>query len=337
MSQVTLRRNWSLRGSASSSTAMPAMQITRRGFLGGAFGTAGMLLPGFATVSQAAVRDTGEQLTVTPLGENLTLLSTNQWNALTLSGADGALLVDGGSAAYSRTVLETASRLARGGVVTTLFNTHWHWDHTGANESAGARHAQIIAHRNTRLWLGVPVTVEWQQRTYPPRPAAALPTRTFVYGTPDLTFADQPVRYGHLPASHTDGDIYVHFPRHNLIAAGGVVSSGRYPIIDYSTGGWIGGMADAVRLLIGLCNDGTRIIPESGGILSLADLQVQLQLYETVRDRIREAVRKALDFEDLLATRPTREFDGRFGDPEPFLRLAWNSTHGHDRDSGWIY
>ena len=325
---------------------MPAARMTRRGFLGGSLGAAGTLLPwGTGALSNAASRawdgdrasTSRTPLTVTDLGGGLHLLSTRDWNALALAGAEGALLVDGGSAPYSRQVLETAGRLAGGGPVQALFNTHWHWDHSGANEAVAATHARIIAHRNTRLWLGVPITVEWQQRTWPARPASALPTSTFIYGTPDLQFSDQPVRYGHLPAAHTDGDIYVHLPRHNVIAAGGVVASGRYPIIDYSTGGWIGGMADAVRQLIGLCDDGTRIIPECGPPLSLADLRVQLKLFETVRDQIREAVRKALDFEDLLATRPTRAWDDLFGDPQQFLRLAWNSSHGHDRDNGWIY
>ena len=50
--------------------------------------------------------------------------------------------------------------------------------------------------------------------------------------------------------AHTDGDIYVFFPGPNILMAGDVLSVGKYPILDYSTHGWIGGMANANRDLL---------------------------------------------------------------------------------------
>ena len=54
----------------------------------------------------------------------------------------------------------------------------------------------------------------------PALPAAARPTRT-TRGDGSLEFAGQQIDYGYLPAAHTDGDIYVHFPKMNLLVAGG--------------------------------------------------------------------------------------------------------------------
>src|SRR6478736_4006042 len=49
--------------------------------------------------------------------------------------------------------------------------------------------------------------------------------------------------------AHTDGDIYLHFPKQNVLVVGDLLSVGRYPVLDYTTGGWISGMADAGKKL----------------------------------------------------------------------------------------
>jgi hypothetical protein len=42
-----------------------------------------------------------------------------------------------------------------------------------------------------------------------------------------------------MPAAHTDGDLFVHFPKLNLLAAGGVVSAEEWPLLDYKNGAWL--------------------------------------------------------------------------------------------------
>jgi hypothetical protein len=46
----------------------------------------------------------------------------------------------------------------------------------------GKAGTKIIAHENTRLWLGTRVDSKWEHRIYPPQPSYALPTQTFFYG-----------------------------------------------------------------------------------------------------------------------------------------------------------
>ena len=93
----------------------------------------------------------------------------------------------------------------------------------------------------------------------------AWPTETF-YTDGKLSFGNEEVRYGYLPRAHTDGDIYIHFPAQNVLVAGDLVSVGSYPILDVATGGWLGGMVDANKALIELCDDKTRIIPGTGPV-----------------------------------------------------------------------
>ena len=100
--------------------------------------------------------------------------------------------------------------------IQVLFNTHWHLEHTGANESIGKTGAKIIAHENTKLWMGAEIVSMWQKRTYKPRPKEARPNATF-YTTAKMTFGKHEIRYGYLGQAHTDGDIYVFFPGPNIL------------------------------------------------------------------------------------------------------------------------
>src|SRR5690606_39235485 len=59
----------------------------------------------------------------------------------------------------------------------------WHADHTGGNEALAARGARIVAHENTKLWLGAEFEVWWRDgELHRPRPREAWPTATFYSG-----------------------------------------------------------------------------------------------------------------------------------------------------------
>jgi hypothetical protein len=51
---------------------------------------------------------------------------------------------------------------------------------------------------------------------------------------------------------------------------GDVFTVGSYPILDYTTGGWIGGLSDATKTLVGLVDAQTKIIPGSGPVQTKA-------------------------------------------------------------------
>ena len=137
--------------------------------------------------------------------------------------------------------------------VQTLFNTHWHPDQTGSNERLGKAGTQIIAHENTKLWLGRKITVDWLPAVHPALPKIALPNRSF-YTTDTLAFGGEDIAFGHLGQAHTDGDLYVHLPKANVLVAGGVVSSDGWPVLDWQCGGWIGGLVGAQDRLLKIAN-----------------------------------------------------------------------------------
>jgi cyclase len=157
-----------------------------------------------------------DPISSTRLSDDLWLFAGAGGNVVASAGPDGLLLVDGGAADRSAELLERVAAESGQRRVRTLFNTHWHWDHTGSNEALAKSGATIVAHENTRLWLGTEIASKWESRTYTPRPARALPTQTFFYGSKQMAAGKAEVEYGYLPQAHTDGDIYLFFPKQNV-------------------------------------------------------------------------------------------------------------------------
>jgi cyclase len=230
--------------------------------------------------------------------------------------------VDGGSAAASDALMKAVSGLSGGGGVRTLFNTHWHPEQTGSNERLGKAGATIIAHENTRLWLATDVIWPWDGRHFDPLPKIAQPNKTF-YTTDKL---DSGVRYGYIPdAAHTDGDLYVHFPKQNALAVGDAASGEGWPVVDWWTGGWIGGIVGGLQRLQTLADAETRIVPARGPVLGLADLKAQYEMYGTIYERLVKLLNSGRGPGEAVAARPTKEFDDRMGNPDVFVRRAFES------------
>ena len=289
----------------------------------------------FGLSRKGFAQSAGSQITTTKLADNYTLLSGSGSNVLVLNGPEGVLMVDGGLAEHSADLLKAATGLSPAGRLQALFNTHWHVEHTGSNEAAGKSGVKIIAHENTKLWMGTDIISMWQHRTYQPRPKEARPNTTF-YTTGKMTFGNEEVRYGYLGQAHTDGDIYVFFPGPNILMTGDVFTVGTYPILDYTTGGWIGGLSEATKTLVGVGDVQTRVIPGNGPIQTKADLEVQANMCATMRTRFVEMMRKGMSAKDMLAAAPTKEFDARWGNPELFITNAYPGLWGHVREIGGI-
>jgi glyoxylase-like metal-dependent hydrolase (beta-lactamase superfamily II) len=264
------------------------------------------------------------------LATDLWLLAGAGGNVVAAGGGDGLLLVDAGARDRTAELLSVLDAQTGGHRVATLFNTHWHWDHTGGNEVLAQAGATIIAHENTRLWLTEPVISRWEHRTYPPLPKGALPTQTFFDSRPHpMSFGSRALEYGHLGQAHTDGDIYVFFPDANVLVAGDVVSGGGYPIADYCSNGWLGGMITALKTLLARSDGQTRIIPGSGPARTREDLSAQLDMCFEVLSRIADNYYKGQTWDELVASGPTKAFDARWGNPDLFLQTAYEGAWLH--------
>ncbi|HXD16760.1 MAG TPA: hypothetical protein VN654_07075 [Vicinamibacterales bacterium] len=155
---------------------------------------------------------------------------------------------------------------------------------------------------------------------------AALPTRaqlTDTYYTDAMKlsnfFNGEGVVLMHQPAAFTDGDTMVHFRGSDVIAAGEVLRTTTYPVIDVAKGGTINGVIEGLNHIIDLAvpefrsEGGTLVIPAYGRICDIADVAYYRDMTTILRDRIQDMVKKGMTLDQVKAARPTVDYDGRYG------------------------
>ena len=240
-------------------------------------------------------------------------------NVVALPGPDGALMVDGGRAANADALIEAVKKATGTTRINTLINTHWHPDQVGANEAVGKAGGVILAHEKTKTMVSSMVynAIGITGRV-PALPAAARPTKT-VRLDGSMEFAGQQIDYGYMPAAHTDGDIYIHIPKLNLLVVGGVVSAEEWPLLDYQNGAWLGGRVRAVEHLADLVTPDTRVVAATGRVMTGKDILRQRDIYQKLYSTMIGYLNKGQGPEDAVRLNPLKEYTSEFGDASAFL------------------
>jgi glyoxylase-like metal-dependent hydrolase (beta-lactamase superfamily II) len=188
--------------------------------------------------------------------------------------------------------------------------------------------AAIVAHENTRLWMATPTWMPEADRYRPPRARAAQPTETFYTGG-SMNAGGERIDYGYLLEAHTSGDIYVFFRDSNVLAVGDVASPARDPELDYTTGAWIGGRADALDRLLSLADDRTRIVAGFGPPITRAELRLERDVMKTIYDRTVELVRQGDEVDDMLKAGVMNGLARTWSDPRRFLHAVHKGLWAH--------
>ncbi|MGA7235223.1 MAG: MBL fold metallo-hydrolase [Bryobacteraceae bacterium] len=266
----------------------------------------------------------------TKLTDHIVLLTGDGGNIALILANDGLMMVDGGYAERASDLLKAAAEVDPHEVI-LQFNTHWHLDHVGCNETLGAAGVKIMAHENTKKWLGQRVVMEGLNRTIEPLKPAGLPNEVFILSG-KIKFGNNTVEFAPVPPAHTDGDAYLFFPDVNILHTGDLLFNGTYPLIDYSTGGWIGGMVAAGDRLLKTGDAQTRIIPGHGPMATKDDLKASRDMLATIHERLEKARKEGKTAKEVVAAAPTKDFDARFGKgmkPDQFVEIAYTGLLRH--------
>ncbi len=299
--------------------------LSRRRFLRGGLEALGAaaLSAKLRAAPTAAARISTEDLVPSDRGA-MTLLRGAGCNVVAVRGPEGSLLVDGGLAANSGALLGAAAAATGSAHVNTLINTHWHPSQTGSNEPVGREGGLIVSHEVTRLYLGRAALSACYDGSYGPLPKVAWPTKT-TRDKGSLEFAGQHIDYVYLPAAHTDGDLYVHFPERNLLVAGGPVLADQWPVIDIRNGAWAGGLVNAYEVLASVTQPDTRIVPANGQLVTGAEIARRRDIYQALFKQLFVYLNKGYGPDDVVAARPLKKYEAELGDPSRFLAGAYMS------------
>lgn len=304
---------------------MTTLNLQRRGLLRGV--AAGLTLP--ALVGTSGLRAQTAAPVLQRVADDLHLISGAGGNVVLHKGERGLTVVDSGAAAHTTALLALIDEVAVGAPLHTLFNTHWHSDHSGGNEALRARGANIMAHENTKLWLGAEFEVYWRDEHHQPRPREAWPDTTF-YTSGSLDLGTETAEYQHAVQAHTDGDAWLYFPNSKVLVLGGLMSDGSYPITDIASGGWIGGLIEANAAILEQFDADTLLVPERGPLRSMADLRAQHAMLEDVYTRMKVLAQDGHSAQEMLDAKVTAAHDASWGDPtrfvmETYMGMAMNT------------
>jgi glyoxylase-like metal-dependent hydrolase (beta-lactamase superfamily II) len=191
--------------------------------------------------------------------------------------------------------------------------------YTGGNVANDIRDsgegAAILSHENVQIRL---------TKDEDGRPAAtgdALPTDTYYAPYYKLShfFNGEGIQLTHIKNAHSDGDSIVHFRGSDVIALGALMATREYPRIDVAHGGSINGIIDGLNRALELAipefrlEGGTMMVPASGRIVDSGDVAYYRDMLTIIRDRVQDLIKKEMTLDEVLAARPTADYDTQYG------------------------
>ena len=287
-------------------TAEEKMLRTRRC---GIWVTALTLVAGSGVRMRAQQPDFSQvQIKTTKVASNFYTLEGQGGTIGVLTGPDGVLMVDAQFAPLSDKIVAAIKQISDVRI-RFLVNTHVHGDHTGGNENIGKLGAVIIARENLRTRLAKPAP---QANGQPgvPAPPIALPVLTYD-GALTIHMDGEDVQLIAVPVAHTDGDTMVYFPNANVLMTGDFYRSTGYPNIDRANGGTMNGMLAGFDLILKTGRPDTKIIPGHGATVDKAAVTAHKAMMVAVRDKVAALTRQNKTQEEVIAAKPTSEFDAK--------------------------
>lgn len=238
-----------------------------------------------------------------------------------LAGPDGVFMVDTQFAPLTEKIVAAVKEISPG-PIRFVVNTHVHGDHTGGNENFGKLGVTILSREQLRARLaGGPK----------PSPAAALPVVT--YNAPlTINMNGEAIQLIPIPSAHTDGDTMIYFPTADVIMTGDFYRSVGYPFPDPNNGGTFKGLIDGLNTIISTAKPTTKVVPGHGPIVDKSAVAAHRDMALAVRDKVAGLIKQGQTVEQVLAAKPTAEFDGKV-DPggnshERFLRALYGNLAG---------
>jgi glyoxylase-like metal-dependent hydrolase (beta-lactamase superfamily II) len=194
------------------------------------------------------------------------------------------------------------------------FATSGFFPRAGGLPAGVGRTASVVAHENVLNRMNGSVGKQ-------PSPEKGWPTDTYfddLYKLPEFFNGEAVIVYGE-PNANTDGDSIVFFRHSEVISAGNIFSTVSYPVIELDKGGSIQGVIKGLNHILDLAvgeyraQGGTWVIPTHGRLSDTADVASYRNMLVMISDRIQDSIRKGMTLEQVKASRPTLDFDGRYG------------------------
>jgi glyoxylase-like metal-dependent hydrolase (beta-lactamase superfamily II) len=288
-------------------------------------------------VALARAQQAGGDLDVIQVRPNFYMIAGAGGNIAVQTGVDGVVLVDAGTEGASERVLAAIkkitplptryiintgaeadhvsgnARLAKAGL-TIFTNALGNANFTNAMTNGGG--ASILAHDSILKRMSAPTgkTSDFPVETWP--------TEAFYTPRKTLRMNDEGIEVLYQPAAHSDSDSFVFFRRSDVVVAGDIMDTTRFPVIDVAKGGSIQGEIDALNRLIALAippgpfiyeGVGTYVIPGHGRLCEQLDVVNYRDMVVIVRDNIAAMIKEGMTLNQIKDAHPARAYETEYG------------------------
>jgi cyclase len=265
------------------------------------------------------------QIKTQKVTDNLHVLFGIGGNIAVSTGTNGVLVVDDQFPQMMPKIQAAIGELGGKGVNFAV-NTHWHFDHAEGNLALGPQGTWLVSQSNSRKMMLDDhvinlVGMQYKQQAYP---ANALPHITYD-DRMQFHFNGQQIDLVHAGPAHTTGDTAIIFRTDNAVHLGDVFNNSGYPFIDADNGGDLTGVITFCKAVLAEINPQTTVIPGHGEVTNHEKLVAYVAMLETVRDRILKMVKEGKTLEEVVAAKPTADFDSIHGDPAGFVNRSFVS------------
>jgi glyoxylase-like metal-dependent hydrolase (beta-lactamase superfamily II) len=281
--------------------------------------------PAFAQLQNLdeAMRTT--PITTQKIADNFYVLFGVGGNIVASIGDQGVLIVDDQFPLMVPKYKATIGELG-GGAIDFAINTHWHFDHADGNQVLGPEGTWLVSQENSRQMLtkNNVINLVSQTREQPAYNETALPVVTYDTNM-RMHFNGERIDLMHFGPAHTTGDTAVIFRGHKLVHLGDVYNNAGYPFIDADNGGSLSGIIEFCSKVIEQIDADTIVVPGHGPVAGYQDLVDYVAMLTTIRDRMTARIASGATLQQVIAARPTSEWDEKKGAPANFLNRSYAS------------
>src|SRR5262245_51646433 len=279
--------------------------VLKRVLVLGALVAVGALL---VAVGAAQQTPSAASIQVDKIRDNLYVLRGGGGNTAAFITAEGVTLVDTKLPGWGKPVLEKLKEITDR-PVTTIINTHTHFDHLGGNVEVPAT-VEVVTHANTAKLMQEmrPVTGGPDQpNVFKDKDGFGLPRRTFK-DRMTLGSGDERIELYYFGRAHTGGDAWVVFPALRVLHTGDAFALKIVPLIDANNGGsGVEYPKTIAKAAAALKNIDTIITGHNPTTLTMADLKTYADFTRKFVQTVQAAKKAGRTIDDVINSWKTPE------------------------------